>query len=341
MTTKKPGAVNRQFRVRKALKKPLARIATLGFDFTIGTSGTAATLAELAAKMSTNGEGISSGLTWLSRRRLEELIDILAPIDVDARVRRLGLDPKRAATIVGGAITLDEIMEALEVEQLRVCDAALREGIVEAAMAKRSARSDEPAPAGSVRRAGVIGLAEKTHIDMTHARHVANLALRIFDQTQEQHLLRTGERELLEYAALLHEAGMHVSYQGHHKHSYYLISHAGLRGLTADQVAVIANVVRYHRKGTPDETDRNFAQLSRPQRDVVMKLAAILRVADALDRGRRGAVRDIAVDAGKKRFRFRLRLRDRADVEREAVARKTKYFARVFDRPVDFEIAAR
>ena len=114
-----------------------------------------------------------------------------------------------------------------------------------------------------------------------------------------------------------------------------------MRGLTGDQVTVIAHVVRYHRKATPGENDRNFMQLSRWQRDVVRKLSASLRVADALDRGRRGAVRDVAVDAGKKRFRFNLRLRDEADLEREAVARKTKYFARVFDRPVDFDIVTR
>jgi len=327
--------------VRKALKKPLARVAALGFDFAIGTSGTALTLAELASEASGNGEDVASGLRWLSRRRLEELIDALAPLDVDARVRRFGLDPKRAATIVGGAITLDVIMEALEIEQIRACDAALREGIVEVAIGKRAERGERDLKAGSIRRAAVVGLAERTHVDMVHSLHVSKLALRIFDQTQESHMLRTGERELLEYAALLHEAGMHVSYQGYHKHSYYLISHAGLRGLTGDQVTVIANVVRYHRKATPEESDRNFMQLSRWQRDVVRKLAAILRVADALDRGRRGAVRDVAIDAGKKRFRFNLRLRDEADVEREAVAKKTKYFARVFDRPVDFDIVTR
>lgn len=326
--------------VRKALKKTLARINAIGFDFTIGTSGTIVTLATLAAEgSSTDGDGMNPGLRWLSRKRLRELIEMLAPLSAEQRVSRLQLDPKRAETILGGAIVLDEILSGLGVVQLRACDAALREGIVERMLDDRGQK--EEANGGSVRRSSVLEFARRSGVDRTHAGHVARLALRIFDQTQELHLLRTGERELLEYAALLHEVGMHVSYQGHHKHSYYLISHAGLRGITGDQVAVVANVARYYRKATPSEEHQNFLQLSRTQKQIVEKLAAILRVACALDRGRRGAVRDIAVDIDDKTAAFTLRPRDEADVELASALRRGKYFARVFGRRVDFEMSVR
>ena len=151
------------------------------------------------------------------------------------------------------------------------------------------------------------------------------------------HRLRTGERELLEYAALLHEVGMHVSYQDHQKHSYYLISHAGLKGFTTDQVAVVANVARYYRKATPSLEDENFAQLSPAQQDVVRKLAAILRIADALDRGRRRAVRDVGVETSDGKVRFRLRPRGDADVELEAALKRAKYFGKVYEAEVDVE----
>ena len=319
--------------VRKRLKKTLAKIKALGFDFSVGTSGTIATLSALVA---TSGEAMTSGLRWLSRKRLHETIDALTPLSAADRAKRFGIDVRRAETILAGAIVLDEILRRLDVEQLRACDAALREGIVEYVLG----RVREPRERGSVRRASVLGLVERSDIERAHATHVARLALRIFDQTQELHHFRTGERELLEYAALLHEVGTHVSYQSHQKHSYYLISHAGLRGFTTDQVAVVANVARYYRKAVPADEDENFASLSDAQKDVVRKLTAILRIADALDRGRRRAVRDVGVDATKKKARFHVRLRGEAGVELAAAEKRAKYFGKVFEKDVDIESSA-
>lgn len=315
--------------VRKRLKKTLPPIAAVGFDFTVGTSGTIATLSTLAA----NGDAVSSGLRWLSRKRLRELIETLTPLSYAERAKRFSLDERRAETILGGAIVLDEIMRKLDIEQIRSCDAALREGIVEHVLDRKRA----PQKGGSVRRSSVMALVDRSDIERTHASHVARLALRIFDQTQELHHLRTGERELLEYAALLHEVGMHVSFQDHQKHSYYLISHAGLRGFTSDQVAMTANVARYYRKAPPKPADENFAQLSASQQDVVRKLVSILRIADALDRGRRRSVRDVAVDLEEDGVRFRVRLRGDADVELAAAEKRAKFFGKVFEKDVDFE----
>lgn len=318
--------------VRKRLKKALAPVAAIGFDFTVGTSGTIATLSAMAA----NGESIASGLRWLSRKRLRELIDILTPLAPAERAKRFSIDVRRAETILGGAIVLDEIMRRLEIEQIRACDAALREGIVEHLLDRRRA----PKKSGSVRRSSVMALVDRSDVEKTHASHVARLALRIFDQTQDLHRLRTGERELLEYAALLHEVGMHVSYQDHQKHSYYLISHAGLRGFTSDQVAVTANVARYYRKAPPKAEDENLAPLSPAQQQVVRKLAAILRIADALDRGRRRTVRDVGVEVTEKRVIFRVRLRGDAELELEAAEKRARFFGKVFERNVELESSA-
>lgn len=127
---------------------------------------------------------------------------------------------------------------------------------------------------------------------------------------------------------------MHVSYQGYQKHSYYLISHAGLRGFTPDQVAVVANVARYHRKSPPAEDDENFEPLSPRQKEVVRKLTAILRVADALDRGRRRAVRDVGLDLDGGEIRFEVRTRGDATIELESAAKRGTYLGKVFERRV-------
>jgi exopolyphosphatase/guanosine-5'-triphosphate,3'-diphosphate pyrophosphatase len=313
---------------RKRLKKTLSRIGALGFDFSVGTSGTIVALASLAST-----DTMSSGLRWLSRTRLRELIDALTPLSCAERARRFAIDERRGETILAGAIVLDEIMRKLDIPHLRASDAALREGIVEYVLG----RVREPRERGSVRRASVLALVERSDVERAHATHVARLALRIFDQTQDLHHFRTGERELLEYAALLHEVGTHVSYQSHQKHSYYLISHAGLRGFTTDQVAVMANVARYYRKAVPRDDHENFAPLSDTQKEVVRKLTAILRVADALDRGRRRTVRDVGVESTKKKLRLHIRQRGDADVELAAAAKRSKYFGKVFEKHVDIE----
>jgi len=315
--------------VRKRLKKTLAHARELGYDFAVGTSGTIMTLAELAAETT-----VESGLRWLSRAKLEVLIDEIAATRLEDRPRRFNIDPRRAETLLPGAIVLDEIMDRLRIEQIRACDVALREGIVERILDSRRDQKQR----GGVRRSSVLALADRSSIDEAHAAQVTRLALRIFDQTEELHQLRTGERELLEYAAMLHEVGKHVSFQSHHKHSFYLISHAGLRGFTADQVAVIANVARYYRKSEPEDDHPWFTQLTARQQEIVRKLVAILRIADALDRGRRGAIRDIAVDAGRKSVLVTVRERADAAVEIDAAARKAKYFRRIFDRRVEFVV---
>ena len=322
--------------VRRRLKKPLAQMVALGFDFSVGTSGTIMALATLA---SAHRDSLASGLSWLSRNRLRDVIDHLTPLSASARARQFDIDERRARTLLGGAIVLDEILRGLDVEQIRACDAALREGIIESLRERDRTKADPP-KAGSVRRSSVMALAERSSVERAHATHVAQLALRIFDQTSDLHRLNTGERELLEYAALLHEVGMHVSYQSHQRHSYYLISHAGLRGFTGDQVALVANIARYYRKSPPSEQDENFARLPPPQQDIVKRLTAILRVADALDRGRQRAVRDIHIDTDKKRVRFRVRLRDDAEVELEAAEKRARYFGKVFKRNVEFESSA-
>lgn len=318
-------------RVKKMLKKPVSSIRSLGFDFCIGTSGTIVTLAELASEGSEDGP--AAGLRWLTFSALEELIERLSGMTVVERGETFDLVPKRAATILAGAIVLHAFMKAARIEKIRACAAALREGIVERALEQETGGG--AAAGGSVRRSSVLELAARSGADRDHATHVSRLALRIFDQTLPLHELKPADRELIEYAALLHEIGLHVSWQGHHKHTYYLIRHAGLRGFTEDQVALIANVARYHRKAKPSTKQESFSELSRPQREFVQKATAILRMADSLDRGRKQAIRDVAVELGDGKVQFRVRPRLDPSLEIEAAGKRAKYFGRVFERPAD------
>jgi exopolyphosphatase/guanosine-5'-triphosphate,3'-diphosphate pyrophosphatase len=210
----------------------------------------------------------------------------------------------------------------------------MREGIVESRVAElaRTSRGS-----GSLRRKSVSSLAQRTDCDLRHAAHVARLATRIFDQTRDLHGLNGDSRELLHFAAILHESGMHISDRGHHRHTYYLIRHSDLRGFTEEQLLVVANVARYYRKGAPDAGDPNFAELEPEQQGRVERLSAILRIAEALDRGHRQRVRDVAVKTRKQKVVFIARTRADASVELSSAAKRSKYFSSLFERRVQFD----
>jgi len=315
--------IERASRLRKKIRR-------IGVDMAIGTSGTILALATICSEH----EPSANGLLTLERTRLASIIPALAAMTAEERKAKFDIDEKRAGTIVAGAIVLEGMMSALDVTSLLACPVAIREGIIES----RIAAMGTEVQTGSVRRKSVMRLAERTDCDMRHAAHVARLATRIFDQTRKLHRLDTDARELLEYAALLHETGAHISDRGHHKHSYYLIRHADLRGFTDQQLLIIANVARYYRKSAPDIEDPNFNELTEEQQETVARLAAILRVAEGLDRGHRQRVRDVAVSNGSKTLRFIARTRADASVELESAVRRSKYFARLFDTRVKFEV---
>ncbi len=306
------------------------RVRRIGFDQAIGTSGTILALATICCDRET-----TSGLLTLERARLADVIPELAAMTAEDRKTKFNVDEKRATTILGGAVALEAIMTSLGVQSLLACPVAIREGIVESRIAKSRT---ETMVGGSVRRKSVLHLAERTDCDMRHALHVAKLATRIFDQTPKLHRLNGENRELLEYAALLHESGAHISDRGIHKHTYYLIRHGDLRGFTDEQLMIVANVARYYRKSVPDLDDPNFAELNEDQQDVVSRLVAILRMAEGLDRGHRQRVRDVAVNNGSKGVRLVARTRSDASIEIESAEKRAKYFAKVFDTNVKFEV---
>jgi exopolyphosphatase/guanosine-5'-triphosphate,3'-diphosphate pyrophosphatase len=311
------------------LRRVRKRVRKIGVSQCIGTSGTIQALA--------NRTGLSdatpSVARTVEREMLAGLLEELAGTSARDRVDRLGIEERRATTIVAGAAVLATIMDALQIQTLLACPVAIREGIIEsqAAVRRSSGRAQ------SLRRSSVATLADRSDCDQRHSRHVARLATIIFDQTTRLHALPSDRRELLEHAALLHEVGMNVSDRGYHKHTYYLIRHAALHGFTESQIMVVANVARYHRKSEPDDDHQNLAELAAAERGDVEKLAAILRIAEALDRSHRQAVRDVAVRYNGE-VRFLVSARANASIEIEAAKKQARYFSRLFERKLRFLI---
>jgi exopolyphosphatase/guanosine-5'-triphosphate,3'-diphosphate pyrophosphatase len=188
------------------------------------------------------------------------------------------------------------------------------------------------------RRRAVVRLAERFHYDAAHAHQVARLAVDLFDATQDLHGLDEPARERLEYAALLHDIGYAVAEKAHHKHSEYLVLHGLEGGFTEAEVRSIAAIARYHRKGGPTKEHANWASLDKAEREAVRRAAALLRVADGLDRSHNRVVASLRAKVEPGALRVELEGDDDMDLELWAGRRKADLFEEVFARKVELQV---
>jgi exopolyphosphatase / guanosine-5'-triphosphate,3'-diphosphate pyrophosphatase len=245
-----------------------------------------------------------------------------------------GLNADRADIIVAGLAVVAEVMARLEARDVQVSRYGIREGLLLEAARVRPVVADP----GEARNRSMRELAERCHYEQPHATTVQRLALRLFDVLGARLGCEPADRQLLADAALLHDVGYHISYDRHHKHSYHLVLHAELLGVSpADQV-VIANVARYHRGAAPKRKHRNYGALERSLRDRVRRLSALLRVADGFDRGHTGAVNTLRVRWVRRAIRIAPAPSDaRATLRLECwgAHRKSALLARVAGVPVE------
>jgi len=302
----------------------------------IGTSGTVLALGELAAgsREPTDVRGQT-----VSARNLHRLRKRLVSQSLDGRLKIPGLDPRRADVIVAGAVVLDTVMAAIGAEDLTLCDFALREGLVLDYIQKNGAHIRKVGRYPDARRRSVVELGERCNYRADHAQQVATLATALFQATRKLHGLGDREREWLEYGALLHDIGLHISYEKHHKHSYYLIKHGDLRGFDPEEVEIIALVARYHRQATPKKSHEGFGTLDRKSRRTVRLLAALLRLAEGLDRSHAQVVSGVSVVRDPAGWTIRLKSSGDAELELWAARRHGVELAAVVGSEIRFEIA--
>jgi exopolyphosphatase/guanosine-5'-triphosphate,3'-diphosphate pyrophosphatase len=319
--------------------KYLHQVARDGFDRVIGTSGTILSIGAVASA----AEGLAPGAPLRNRRfsakHIHRVRKDLVALDLEKRLRVPGLEPRRADLAVAGAILLDEILRRLGAHEITLCDLSLREGLVLDYVSRHRKEIAQADRYPDVRRRSVIELAERCNYWPAHSQHVARLAIGLFDQTRAIHGLTDREREWLEYAAILHDIGVHISYEGHHKHSYYLIKNGDLRGFEPDEIETIALVARYHRQATPKRKHDGFTALKRRTRRTVRTLAAILRLAESLDRSHAQTVAGFELhDRGDDDL---LQLRSTGDAELElwAAARHAAPFERLTGKPLRIEVS--
>src|SRR4051794_35708442 len=325
--------------INAEISKYLHQVARDGFERVIGTSGTILSIGAVASA----AEGLPTGAPLRNRRfsakHIHRVRKDLVALDLEKRLRVPGLELRRADLAVAGAILLDEVLRRLGADEITLCDLSLREGLVLDYIARHRKEIAQADRYPDVRRRSVIELAERCNYWPEHSHQIARLAVSLFDQTRAVHGLTDKEREWLEYAALLHDIGVHISYERHHKHSYYLITNGQLRGFEPEEIEIIALVARYHRRVPPKRRHVGYAELRKQSRNTVRTLAAILRLAENLDRSHAQTISGVALHDRGDDALLQLRTTGDAELELWAATRHAAPLEHVLGKPVRVEVS--
>ncbi|MBM3163188.1 MAG: Ppx/GppA family phosphatase [Chlorobi bacterium] len=263
------------------------RAAELQIRRGIASSGTAENIARMIHSLQGGDSEASLNNSVFTRREFSRLYKAVLPLRSAERRKMTGLDEKRVDLIIPGLVLFDTIFRTFGLEEVVISDSALREGMVLHYLQRKLNPVAEKQERLDIRRESVYELGFRCNWNRHHSEQVAMLCLRFFDQLAPLHGLEKRYRELLEYAALLHNIGTFISISSHHKHSQYIIMNGDLRGFSPSETGIIGNVARYHRKSPPSEKHALYSQLRSADRRAVDVLSGILRIANGLERGHR------------------------------------------------------
>ncbi|HEX2898637.1 MAG TPA: HD domain-containing protein, partial [Bacteroidia bacterium] len=299
--------------IREYLYQTMAGLLTELKEFDIrmlvGASGTYETISAMIAQRKKDflsSENLNS--YRYSAKDFRELNKILIHSTQAERIAIPGMDPLRAEMINMGSLLIEVLLEEIGFKEMVVSTYALKEGILYRYIEDQKERVHRLMgnTTRNLRAKAIRNLCEKYDYKKTHVLKVSELAQNIFDQLKPLHPFGTIERELLRYAAMLHDIGQFVNRSGHHKHGQYLVMNSNLSGFSHDEIIILGNIVRYHRKSLPSRDHFHFKVLEQRQRLMVRLLAGILRIADQLDRGHRNSVNGLKILIETKSIRILL-----------------------------------
>ena len=323
--------------IQSALERPARELRGACWQGATGTSGTilaigAALRQRLLQDTDPNTQSAQPPAAGIVLSRLVRFNERMAGMKVEARRNVNGISAQRAEIIVAGGQILEGAMRALGLNFLRTCDWALREGVIIDSLRSLEAESQPPVPdVVDQRLRGVHAVGRRFGYEEAHSHQVAKFAEKIFDCLVETENFTRHERTLLSAAALLHDVGYHIAHESHHKHTLYLIKNSELTGFSQSERNVIANIARYHCGAPPKTAHPDYVSLGEPDQKTVIRLGAILRLADALDRSHDCRVEDI--ECTRDGQRLHLQLLSSLPCEKEVVAaeQKSDLFEGVFN----------
>lgn len=312
----------------------LPRLGTDGVGGLIATGGNIEALAALAG-----ARPDESGVSRMPTRDLRRTTDMLAELSTEQRMEELGLKEDRADVILPAGRIYGHVAELAGAREIVVPHVGVTEGIL------LDLEEGVTMHALHVRRqdrevyGGAVALGRRYGFDEAHARQVCQLALSLFDQLRDLHGLEDRDRRILLGAALLHDVGQYVSYRQHHKHSLYLIRNGDLSVYSPAEISLVALVARYHRRAEPKAHHSIWSDLDDTDRDRVVRLASLLRVADALDREHIQDVASVRARADGEEVRLDVAARGAVLLERWALQKKGALFEKTFRRKLRIQRA--
>ncbi|TVQ97283.1 MAG: Ppx/GppA family phosphatase [Deltaproteobacteria bacterium] len=325
-----------QSHIRTRMDYSLRSIRKRQHDTLLATSGTAGALARLTRELAPWNEAPRPG--FVPREHFRAAVEQLLRMDAHERASLSSIDERRRDSIVHGAVLLRTLVELFGNDGFTIVDGALREGLlvdyIENNRPGLRLADEIPDP----RRRSVLLLARRLYPYQGHSRHVAQLALRLFDETASLHRRSLIEREWLDFAALLHNVGTAINRSAHNKHSLYIIQNADLAAFSPRERSIVANIARYHRRSAPKSRHPEYMELDPPDRERVKELSAILRIANALDRGRRGNVTSLRCTIDDQRVRIAVSAHTDPSLEMHTASEQARHFEDVFGRRVLLEV---
>ena len=271
----------------------------------------------------------------IDRKSFVDFVEGLRDMSVDECVHKLQVSYNDAEALLPSLLMYRLFLESTSARQLIVPQVSIREGLLLTLVKGPDLDTEEEFNRQIVESA--LSLGRRYHFDEDHAVHVSRLALSLFDQLPAEHGLGTRCRLLLHVSGILHDIGTFVKTSSHHKHGQYIIMNSEIFGLHRDDFDIVSNVVRYHRKSKPMPQHISFISLSQENRIIVMKLAALLRVADALDRSHTYRIKNVSVETKDDEMLIRGKYTGDVSVERLGLVKKADLFEDVFGMQIVLE----
>lgn len=327
--------------VRKRLKRLLSEampIAAFHPHFMIGAGGTFTALANISVRMR-NLERRGVGGYEMTRSDVRHVLDHLCFLPLAARRTVPGLNPDRADIIIAGVAVIERVMKWMQVNRLVIHDQGVRDGLllrmIDSYIGPRKISAIPVAEDPEALQQAAKQFGTLCGLDEAHAAQISRLCGQLFDSLQESLQLPPGERILLTLAAWLHEVGTLVNYEKHHHHSYHLIVHGNIRGMTPRQREIVAQIARYHRKSAPKKKHDAFARLSDADQATVCRLSAILRLADGMDRSHTRSIKKVECTVHGNLARVALFADTYPEIDIWGASQKGKLFEKTFGKELE------
>lgn len=304
------------------------------FEIAIGTSASAFALVCAALGIPRINREQAAGLR-VSREQVEAVYLALRRMSLADRRRVTGIGPRRAEIVVPGVALFRRAMDAFDIGELTVSRAGVREGII-VDLARRGV-GKERLLLNDDQRCVVRSLSERFGIASRRGQKVAELAVDLFAGLRSLHRLPHAFCRALEAAAYLMDTGHYVSATKHHKHGFYLVSNVDLPGFTVEERRLVALLCRYHRKAMPSASHPEFVERPEAERNALLLLIPLLRLADALDRSKEQRVQQVFCRIGPQTVTLQVKHNGTMELECWAVQGVSSVFRSIYRRSLELE----